>query len=134
MYYYLFEYINYVLHQSHDSVLHRRIPTSPQWKNMKQFAQWVTQLPRPRPTTQCQVGWYMISNSVLIISAISSRTLFCSKAYLQQSTACCCILSDISANLTTATSVYCWSVFWSFFESNRSQFAFYGALLIFFFK
>ena len=42
----------------------------------------------PLPTIQCHVGSYIISNSVFMISAISSRTYFCWKACWQQSTAC----------------------------------------------
>lgn len=55
-----------------------------------------------RPTTQCHVGLYFLSNYFLMYAAMSFSMLNFSKATLAQSIASCCISSFISACLITA--------------------------------
>ena len=48
---------------------------------MKCFVSWVTYEPKLRPTMQCQVGLYFLSNSFLMYAAMSFSMLYFSRAY-----------------------------------------------------
>merc|ERR1712064_56486 len=54
------------------------------------------------PTWHCIVGLYFLSNSFLMKAAMSFSMLYFSSAWVAQSTASCCISSDMSAFLITA--------------------------------
>uniref|UniRef100_A0A7G3AE33 Putative conserved plasma membrane protein n=1 Tax=Lutzomyia longipalpis TaxID=7200 RepID=A0A7G3AE33_LUTLO len=69
---------------------------------MKWRVSCVTYEPKLRPTMQCHVGLYFLSNSFFIKAAISFSILYFSRACVAQSTASCCISSLISAFLITA--------------------------------
>ena len=58
--------------------------------------------PKLRPTMQCHVGLYFLSNSFLMKAAMSFSMLNFSRACDAQSTASCCMSSDMSAFLITA--------------------------------
>ena len=47
---------------------------------MKCLVSWVTYEPKLRPTMQCQVGLYFLSNSFLMKAAMSFSMLYFSRA------------------------------------------------------
>lgn len=47
---------------------------------MKCLVSWVTYEPKLRPTMQCQVGLYFLSNSFLMNAAMSFSMLYFSRA------------------------------------------------------
>lgn len=69
---------------------------------MKCFVSCVTYEPKLRPTMQCHVGLYFLSNSFLMNAAISFSMLYRSSAWDAQSTASCCMSSAMSEFLITA--------------------------------
>ena len=56
---------------------------------MKCFVSCVTYEPKLRPTMQCQVGLYFLSNSFLMKAAMSFSMLYFSRAWVAQSMASC---------------------------------------------
>merc|ERR1712230_290893 len=51
--------------------------------------------PKFRPTMQCHVGLYFLSNSFLMNAAMSLSMLYFSRAWVAQSMASCCMSSDM---------------------------------------